>query len=275
MNTNSYVPLTGIIFNIQRFCLDDGPGIRTTVFLKGCYLHCFWCHNPESMTLSPQLSYTAARCGGCGQCVTACTSGVHSFVDGVHRVDFAACITCGDCVAACPTGALSIIGKQMTVTAVLTEVMKDAPYYAESGGGLTLSGGEPLYQFEFALALLRQAKALGLDTAVETSGIAPQAHYTAVLPFVDHFLFDIKHEDAQVHQKVTGISNAPILANLDWLYRHGAEITLRCPQIPRVNETAVFAQFITDLQAKYPNLAGVDWLPYHEMGVEKQAQIGQ
>jgi len=162
---------TGIIYNIQRFSLNDGPGIRTTVFLKGCMLRCVWCHNPESRSMKKQLMLNASRCIGCGLCLTACEKGLHRFSDGVHDIDRAHCTACGACAAVC-AGALETVGRTVTVDEVLREVMKDALFYKNSGGGMTLSGGEPLMQPGFTLELLRGAKEKGLDTAVETCGYA-------------------------------------------------------------------------------------------------------
>jgi len=265
----------GIIFDIQRCSLRDGPGIRTTVFLKGCPLRCVWCHNPEAISPQPELGFRADKCTQCQTCLQVCTHNVHSFSDGKHLLDRSACQTCGDCVASCLQNALQIIGRSMTAEEVLAEVERDRAYYDHSGGGVTLSGGEPMRQFNFSLGLLRLSRERGLHTCLETSGYAPQEQYHQLLPLVDLFLFDIKATDPAKHKALTGVPNARILSNLDFLLGAGSQVILRCPLVPGVNDDPGHLQGIAALAKRYPGLAGVELMAYHDMGRDKAAQVGR
>ena len=264
----------GMVFDIQRFSVHDGPGIRTTVFLKGCPLRCQWCHNPESWSPDPELSYRADLCLDCLDCVAVCPTGAQQATDGVHVLDHEACQACGDCVDVCSQGALRVIGGRMSVDEVMAEVLRDGAYYASSGGGLTLSGGEPLAQAEFAWALLRAAKRHGLHTCLDTSGYAPAETLRAVAGDVDLFLWDYKATGEEKHRELTGVEGEPILANLDWLMAHGARVALRCPMIPGVNDAPEHLAAIAALSARYPELEAVDVLPYHALARHKAEQIG-
>lgn len=267
--------MEGIVFDVQRCSLRDGPGIRTTVFLKGCSLNCLWCHNPESISPKPELSFDAEMCVHCLACVAACPHGAQQASESQHVLARDLCRACGACVAECAYGALKMVGELMSVEAVLREVEKDSAYYHRSGGGITLSGGEPMVQFDFALALLRAAKARGIHTCVETNGFAPQARYEQTLPHVDLFLFDYKATDPERHQTLTGVTNEMILANLDFLYRRGASIVLRCPLVPGINDARPHLAGIAALASRYQNLAGIEIMPYHEMGREKGRRVGR
>jgi pyruvate formate lyase activating enzyme len=261
---------------LQRASLDDGPGIRTTVFLKGCPLHCAWCHNPESHKPGPELAFDATLCMSCQACVAACASGVHTFdAPGVHAVAFDQCIAAGACVAACPSGALRLYGHEQSVETVMAEVVKDRAFYAASGGGLTLSGGEPTAQLEFCLALLRAARAAGISTCVETCGLASRESFEALLPLTDLFLFDYKATDPTLHSTLTGASNALVLANLRWLHAQGAAIRLRCPLVPGVNDDDKHLRAIAALGAELAGLQGVEILPYHGSGAAKYERLGR
>lgn len=267
---------TGIVFDLQRASLDDGPGIRTTVFLKGCPLHCAWCHNPESQRPEPEIAFDAAACTSCRACATACASGVHAFDSAdEHVVAFDCCVATGACVTVCPSGALRLYGSEQSVETVMAEVLKDRAFYAASGGGLTVSGGEPTLQLEFCLALLQAAKAAGISTCVETCGLAPRTSYAALLPLTDLFLFDCKATDPARHEALTGAPNALVLANLRWLHAQGAAIRLRCPLIPGVNDDDAHLRAVAALSAELPGLLGVEILPYHEGGAGKHERLGR
>ncbi len=264
----------GVIVDIQRFSLHDGPGIRTTVFLKGCPLSCKWCHNPEAIAHRPQLSFNPDKCTNCFKCVDACSAGVHFIVANKHHVDFSKCQLSGNCVAACSNEALSIIGKTKTVDEIMSVVMLDRDFYSNSGGGVTVSGGEPMTQFEFTKVLLEACKSNGIHTALDTCGHVPTDRYLAILPYVDLFLYDFKETDSNRHRYYTGVSNTLILKNLEALYNAGAKILLRCPIIPGFNDTEGHFQGIRDISLRYPNLAGIEIMPYHNMGVSKARRIG-
>jgi len=266
--------MPGIVLDILRCSLHDGPGIRSTVFLKGCPLACLWCHNPESQGRDPVLAFDAARCTHCGACAAACPNGCHSVAPARHDMDRSRCTACGRCVTACPSRALEVRGRRMTVAEVLEEVLKDRDYYAASDGGLTLSGGEPLWQADFAVALARAARSAGISVALETCGIAPVARFREIRPFVDLFLYDYKGTGADDHVAHTGVSNEPVLANLEWLYADGARIVLRCPLVPGLNDSEEHLVGIAALSRRYPRLEAIEVMPYHRMGNEKARRVG-
>lgn len=267
--------MQGIVFDIQRFSLHDGPGIRTTVFLKGCPLRCAWCHNPESQSAAPELLFDREKCVGCGACATVCPARAHRMAPDGHRLDRRLCQRCGKCAEACPSQALRWMGKPMTADAVIEEALRDAAYYRSTGGGLTLSGGEPLAQFDFALELLERAKQAGISTCVETSGFAPAERLTRIAPLADLFLLDIKLTDSALHRRYTGVPNEPILRSLRLLNDLGSAICLRCPIIPGINDTARHARAVAALAAECPNLRGVELLAYHDLGKGKWRALEQ
>jgi glycyl-radical enzyme activating protein len=264
----------GLIFDIQRASLHDGPGIRTTVFFKGCPLDCLWCHNPEANTFSRQLFFYYDKCLRCGECAVVCPQAVHQVSPDAHLIDYQKCNFSGRCVEECPQDALKIVGTEMSLDEVLREVSADRDFYIASGGGVTLSGGEPLAQFPFALELLKQCRRLGIHTCLETSGYAPQVQFLKILPYVDLLLLDYKLSNLEDHRKYTGVPNEPILSNLETAYRTGIPIILRCPIIPTVNDTPEHFQAIFNLEKKYPALGGIEILPYHDMGNNKRTSIG-
>lgn len=267
--------ITGTIFNIQRFSIHDGPGIRTTVFLKGCNLKCAWCHNPESMMKRPQISVDDKQCNSCGKCAAVCPRGVHKLdIEGAHQINTEACSLCGACVKECPAAAITVIGQEYTPMEVCELVRKDKIYYEHSGGGVTFSGGEPTFQYEFLLALLKLAKDEQLHVCLETNGMLAQSHLLELSRFVDVFLFDFKHYDDQLHQKYTGVSNQPILKNLELLNQIEKAIILRCPIIPGINDTSAHFEAIRLLKQKYNHIGKVELMPYHEIGVAKWGNLG-
>jgi len=264
----------GIIFGVQSFSIHDGPGIRTTVFFKGCNLRCLWCHNPESISFSPQLSFVEKKCTLCGACAAACPQ-VHTIEAGAHRVHWDACALREDCAAVCCAGALEIVGRQVDAGEVVEEALRDRRYYETSGGGVTLSGGEPLCQPEFARAVLERLKDAGVHTAVETNGAVDYCVYESVLHCTDLFLFDYKLTDEEAHTKYTGVSNRSIRSNLERLGGANARILLRCPIIPGINDNHRHLAAIAELVDKNKGVAGFELMPYHRLGLSKARQLGR
>lgn len=265
----------GWIFDIQRYSVHDGPGIRTTVFLSGCPLRCMWCQNPESYEMKPQISYRIESCRQCGACVSACPAQAVTLADNGVRTDTARCTACGTCVKACPAGARSIIGRRVSDADVFEEVRSDKIFYEGSGGGVTLSGGEVLMQKKFAKSVLRRCREDGIHTAIETSGYADWDVFRDLLSEVDLLMIDLKHIDSEAHARGTGIGNEVILRNLKSVRRElPVSITIRVPVIPRFNDSpenmARTAAFVADeLGIDIP----VCLLPYHRMGIGKRVQL--
>jgi len=266
--------MLGTVFEIQKFALHDGPGIRTVVFLKGCTLRCDWCSNPESYTKMPQLLFDKNKCNDCFDCIPKCGVDALSEKEGKLIVDFNSCTNCGDCTTVCLPDALKIVGRQSDAHAIIVEVIKDRAYFDRTGGGLTLSGGEALMQIDFSTELLKLSKIEKLHTCVETAGFVPKKSFESVLPYVDLFLFDFKLNDAEKHRKYTGSSNEKILENLKFLCSENIPIILRCPIIPEVNDHISHFKSITKWAMTHDNIQSVEVLPYHNWGSHKNEQLG-
>ena len=257
--------LQGMITNIQRFSIHDGPGIRTTVFLKGCNLHCFWCHNPETLSPKAELQLFLDRCIGCGECFRRCVRGAHVMIDGQRHFDRAKCIGCGACAETCYAQALVLAGERKTVDEVVEVVLRDRPFYETSGGGVTLSGGEPLLQLEFSSAILQRCRDEGLHTAIETAANFAWARVESILPVTDLVMVDIKLMDADRHKKHTGVSNRRILQNAKRLGRAARSLIVRTPIIPGVNDNPQDVGAIASFVAGLPNLQYYELLPFHPL----------
>ena len=267
--------MNGTIFNIQKFCVNDGPGIRTTVFLKGCPLSCIWCHNPESKKTAPEMFYNAQKCVKCGRCAASCERVCHGISERGHDYDRRECIVCGKCAEVCPTEALEAAGYEISVEDALRDVLKDKIFYDNSGGGMTVSGGEPMLQYDFTLSLLKAAKEAGLHTCMETCGYAPEEHYREIAPFVDIFLFDYKITDPEKHRECTGVTNELILSNLKMLDEAGAKTILRCPIIPTINDNEEHLSAIAALANSLSNVLEINIEPYHPLGSGKSEMLGR
>ena len=264
---------TGIVFNIQKFCIHDGDGIRTCVFLKGCPLRCIWCHNPESFDKSPSLSFNKQKCSSCGRCLSECFA--RTIENDTLKIDREKCIKCGKCVSACLNDANEIIGKEMTTKDVFDEVMKDKMFYDTSGGGLTISGGEPSYQPDFTLELLRLSKDAGVSLTIETCGIGSREFYEKVADLGATFLFDIKCIDPVRHKALTGADNSHIMANLQYLMDRGADIIIRLPLIPDCNDSDEDIEKLSDfLNQNKERYRYAEIMPYHTLGIGKSEKLG-
>lgn len=267
--------MQGKIFDIQRFSVHDGPGIRTTIFFKGCNLRCFWCHNPESLSTGQEVQYLAMKCIGCGKCVACCPQACHSMPDGLHCYNRTACTSCGECVAVCPAEALSYVGKPYTVQEILEIALRDKPFYQNSGGGVTCSGGEPMLQHGFLRELLAASRGEGLHTAVDTAGNVPFGWFEELLPFTDLFLYDVKCMDETRHMEATGVSNRLILENIVKLSGAGASIWVRIPVIPTVNDSLENMRQCADFLRPLAGIQKVELLTFHRLGGGKYESVGR
>ena len=256
------------IFNIQKFSVNDGPGIRTTVFFKGCPLRCKWCSNPESQLTSVQLLWDEDKCCRCRSCVRSCDCGAISYEEGKICLHASRCRHCSACLSACPTGALTQEGRMVTTDEVLSECLKDLPFYEESGGGVTLSGGEALLWPDFCAELLEKLHAHGIHTAIETTGYASADTFQKVAAHLDYLLMDMKHHDREKHIQGTRIGNTHILANMKWAISQGKDVLPRIPVIPGFNNTLEDADGFAE-KLKEVGAARVQLLPFHQFGEKK------
>ena len=255
--------LTGQIFDIERSSFVDGPGIRTTVFFKGCNLRCAWCHNPESQRKETQLMFHRAKCTGCGTCRAKCPNALES------------CDACGTCASLCPSGARELCGKTYAVDVLFDELIKDKIFYESSGGGVTFSGGECMLQLDFLAAILKKCKENGIHTAVDTAGHVPFSSFERILPDTDLFLYDVKCFDSETHKRYTGVGNELIKENLERLLRLEKPVWVRIPIILGVNDTVEEMQKIKAFLDSCGSCARVELLPYHAMGEHKYTAIGR
>lgn len=264
----------GIVFNIQKFCIHDGDGIRTCVFLKGCPLRCIWCHNPESFEKAPALSFNGQKCSYCGKCIDICSA--RRIENGSLKIDRTKCTVCGKCTEICLNDANEIVGKEMTASEVMDEVLKDKMFYENSGGGLTVTGGEPSYQADFTLELLTLAKELKINAAIETCGIGSREFYEKAADLGTTFLYDIKCIDPEKHRRLTGADNTHIMSNLQYLMDRNADIIIRLPLIPECNDSdediVNLAEFLNENKGRYRY---AEIMPYHTLGIGKAEKIGR
>jgi pyruvate formate lyase activating enzyme len=268
--------VTGRVFDIKRYSIHDGPGIRTTVFLKGCSLRCLWCHNPESVDPGPELMHWPSRCTRCYACITACPKGaIAKDAAGGVVIDRKACDLCGKCAEACLYDAMQMVGREMSVEEVLSEVEKDKIFYDQSGGGITLSGGDPFVQSAFAEALLDGCRSRGISAAVDTAGFSRNGVLDRVASKAGLILYDLKCMDDVRHKELTGVSNVPIIDNLKRLAAGPTEVWVRIPLVSGVNDDDKNIRRTIDLLSSLKTIKKVGILPYHSGGLDKARRIGQ
>lgn len=266
--------MNSYILDIQRCSVHDGPGIRTTVFFKGCPLKCKWCHNPESQCFKKELSYIKAKCTKCGKCAEVCPNGVHTIKDGEHIIDYTKCISCGKCVTECQLNALEMKGKDFNLDEVMKVILQDTAYYKKSKGGVTLSGGEVLSHTDASLEILKTCKRKKIHTCIETSGLGSKQSLEKIIDYVDLFLYDYKHYDEEQHKKYIGCSRKTIIDNLEFIQEKGKKVILRCPIIPSVNDVKEHFDGIIETFNRFSVIESVEILPYHNIGTSKAKSIG-
>ncbi len=268
--------MNGIIFDVQNYAIYDGPGIRTIIFLKGCPLSCRWCQNPESQELNPQMSYFEEKCVGCGKCVAACPSNALTLINGKIKRNSNLCTTCAICVRACPNGVMEKIGAEREVDELVEIILRDKPFYDNSGGGVTISGGEPTMQINFLLELLKALKLQGIHTAIETCGYFNENLISDLVKYVDLFLFDIKLIDTKKHEQFTNVNNEKILANFSKIFfKVGNErIIPRIPLIPGVNTDLHTIQQIINFLHEIDYNGIIHLMPYNKLTKTKYEKIG-
>jgi len=267
--------MTGMVTEIQRFALNDGPGIRTTVFLKGCDMHCAWCHNPETINAGRELHYYADQCIGCFKCVSACPSKAHKRIDGVHRFYRNLCIQCGQCAQVCYAGAMVMSGEEMTIAQIMKQIMQDKPYYDDSLGGVTISGGETLCQLDFALELTKACQAENIRVGVETNLNRPLAVARVLLGQVDLIMCDFKLFDSQAHRHWTGIGNETIKENLQRLDELGIPYIVRTPVVPGVTDSDENIAAISGFLKHCKRIRYYELLNYNPLGAPKYQSLSR
>ena len=264
--------LNAIVFDVQRYSLHDGPGIRTIIFLKGCPLKCLWCCNPESQEKQPQVEYYKDDCVGCGTCAQICPNKAISLNGDKITIDKAKCVECGTCADTCPNNALRFVGKAMTAEEVMEQIKSDIRYFRKSGGGITLSGGEPLIWIDFCEEILRQCYDMNIHTAIETTGCVPREYLERIKDYTDLFLYDIKSIDEERHRRLTGVSNQQILSNIRYLREQGKEVIMRIPLIPGCNFLREELESMVEL-AHELTISEVNIMPYHNLGEVKYEKL--
>lgn len=265
--------LSGTIFDIKRYAINDGPGIRTAVFFKGCPLDCWWCHNPEGRTSHPQLMFRVNRCRACGTCLQACSQGAIT-LNATSVTNWEICDDCGQCADVCVNGAREIVGRQVTTDELLAEIGRDIPFYDQSGGGVTFTGGEPMLQRVFLREVLSACREQEIHTTVDTSGYTSWDGLDEISTFTDLFLYDLKLMDPERHKKYTSVSNRIIIKNLQKLSEKKARIIVRIPLIPGINDDVENLQRLGEFLSALPNLDGVELMPYHDIGLAKYEALG-
>ena len=265
---------TANLFNIQHFSVNDGPGIRTVVFFKGCPLNCVWCHNPESKSTDQELSFSNEQCVSCKKCSEVCPYGVHAFENNTHYIDRKKCTMCGKCVDKCVFSALDIIGKTYSLDEIIAEIEKDDVFFGDDGG-VTFSGGEPFMQFDALYELLKICKKKGYSTCIETSGFTATENIIRAAKYTDYFLYDCKETNALNHKKYVGADNKLISDNLLALCSVNANVILRCPIIPDINDRQEHFDNIAKIANEYSCIKSIEFMPYHPLGIFKSEQLGK